>query len=99
VAYLNSAVIPKWLELLRALVPQVQIFAALVNPKSPIAEISTKDAQDAAQIAILAARYAIATSHEFRAFPAVGGLMSYGSSNSDGWYKVGVYAGRISQGR
>ena len=144
VAYLNSAVVPKRLELLHELVPQVTVFAALVNPKSPNAEISTKDAQDAArtlglqihivkastadeldtafatlaqfkagalliapdglfitnanQIAVLAARYGIPASHEFRVFPAAGGLMSYGGSNVEGLRQVGIYAGRILKG-
>jgi putative ABC transport system substrate-binding protein len=141
VAYLNSAVVPKRLELLHEVVPQVRIVAALINPRSPNAEISAKDAQEAArtlglemhllnastsleidmaferlvelkagalliapdglfnanasQIAVLAARHGIAASHEFRVFPDVGGLMSYGGGNLDGARQAGIYVGRI----
>jgi len=144
ISYSNSAIVPKRLELLRELVPQVQVFAALINPKSPNADISTRDTQDAAsklglqihilrastadeldkafatlvqvkagalliapdglfitnatQIAVLAARYGIPASHEFRSFPVAGGLMSYGGSNVDGWRQLGLYAGRILKG-
>ena len=120
------------------------MFAVLINPRSPNAEISARDARDAAhmlglrieilhastsgeidtafeklvqvgasallmapdglfinnasQIAVLAARHGIATSHEFRAFPLVGGLMSYGGSLTDGARQAGIYVGRILKG-
>jgi len=141
VALLGSAVMAKRLEQLHELVPEAAVVAALVNPKNPNAEISTKDAQDAArklglamhilsastadeldtvfatlallkaaalliapdgvfvtnanQIAVLAARYGIPASHEFRAFPDAGGLISYGGNAKDGARLAGVYVGRI----
>jgi putative tryptophan/tyrosine transport system substrate-binding protein len=144
IAFLNSAVVPKRLEMLSELVPKVKTFAALINPKSPNAEISTKDVLDAArtlglqihvlhassageidtaferlvqlkagalllapdgifnanvaQIAVLAARHAIATSHEFRLFPVAGGLMSYGGSNIEGSRQAALYVARILKG-
>jgi putative tryptophan/tyrosine transport system substrate-binding protein len=144
VAFLSSTVMAKRLEQLHELVPQATVVAALVNPKNPNAEISTKDAQDAArglglqihilkastadeldgvfatlaqlkagalliapdgvfiaganQIAVLSARYGIPASHEFRAFPAAGGLISYGSSARDGSRLAGIYVGRILKG-
>jgi putative ABC transport system substrate-binding protein len=144
VAYLNSAVVPKRLELLHEMVPQMRVVATLINPKNPNAQISTNDAQvaaralgleihvlnasteneidtaferlvevkagalligpdglfinNASQIAVLAARHGIAASHEFRVFPEVGGLMSYGGSGVDGQRQAGIYVGRILQG-
>jgi ABC-type uncharacterized transport system substrate-binding protein len=50
------------------------------------------------QLVNLASRYAIATTYADRQFPEVGGLMSYGSNNEDGWRQAGVYIGRILKG-
>jgi putative ABC transport system substrate-binding protein len=47
---LSSTVLGKRLELLRELVPQASVFVTLINPKSPNAEISTKDAYEAARV-------------------------------------------------
>ena len=144
VATLSSAVMAKRLELLHEIAPRADAFAALINPKNPSAEISTKEAQDAAhalgkkiqivhasteselepafatiaqlrvgglliapdglfiayatQVAALSLRHAIPASHERRAFPNAGGLMSYGASQEDGIRLAGVYTGRILKG-
>ena len=141
---LSSAVLAKRLELLRELAPQASVLTALINPKSPNAEISTRDAHEAArtlgqriqiltantasdlemvfatlaqlkgsalliapdgffismadQLATLATRHGIPASHERRAFPAAGGLMSYGASPLGGVRQAGVYVGRILRG-
>ena len=44
----------------------------------------------AAQVAALSVRHAIPASHERRAFPDAGGLMSYGSSQPDGMRLAGT---------
>ncbi len=50
------------------------------------------------QLAALASRHAIPTIYEFREFPDVGGLISYGPSLTDTWRKVGTYVGKILSG-
>jgi len=50
------------------------------------------------QVAKLSLRQAIPASHERRAFPDAGGLMSYGPSQADGIRLAGVYTGRVLKG-
>ena len=49
-------------------------------------------------IAALAARYAVPALHQWLEFPAAGGLMSYGTSNTDAHRQLGIYAGKILHG-
>jgi putative ABC transport system substrate-binding protein len=50
------------------------------------------------RLVALSARHAIATLYEFREFVEAGGLMSYGTVLRDGYYKGGIYVGRILKG-
>ena len=51
-----------------------------------------------AQLAILAARYALPAIYSQRLFVEVGGLMSYGTRFADNWRQVGVYTARVLKG-
>jgi ABC-type uncharacterized transport system substrate-binding protein len=50
------------------------------------------------QFAALAIHYRMPTMYPFPAFPAAGGLISYGPSLTDGYRQAGVYVGRILNG-
>ena len=51
-----------------------------------------------AQLAILAARYALPAIYSQRLFVEVGGLMSYGTRFADNWRQVGLYTARVLKG-
>jgi putative ABC transport system substrate-binding protein len=50
------------------------------------------------QIVVAAARYGVPTIYQFREFVDAGGLISLGSSITDGYRLIGSYTGRILKG-
>jgi putative ABC transport system substrate-binding protein len=50
------------------------------------------------QLAALTVRHAVPAIYQYRPFVAAGGLLSYGSDETDYYHLVGVYAGRILKG-
>jgi putative ABC transport system substrate-binding protein len=75
-------------------------FAAIAQKRIDAVLIATDllFTQNSDQIVALAARHAVPVMHYLREYAAAGGLISYGTSFSEGYRQVGVYTGRILKG-
>jgi putative ABC transport system substrate-binding protein len=76
------------------------VFASVVQLKAAALIISpaTSFVGRSEQLATLAIRYKVPAIYQYRPFAAAGGLMSYGSDETEYYHLVGIYAGRILKG-
>jgi putative ABC transport system substrate-binding protein len=70
---------------------QMRVDALVMNPGPLFINRS-------AQLVTLATHHHLPAIYPFRENAEIGGLMSYGSSNADGYRQLGVYTGRILRG-
>jgi putative ABC transport system substrate-binding protein len=77
-----------------------QVFASLGQQHAGALIVSADPffASKREHLVALAARHAIPTLYEIREFVEAGGLMSYGTVLTDGYYKGGNYVGQVLKG-
>src|SRR6516164_809230 len=75
-------------------------FADLVQQRADALQVSSDGylLTHPDQIVALAERHAIPAIYAWPQYPAVGGLMSYGTNIRDAWRQAGIYTGRILKG-
>ena len=76
------------------------VFATLVQMRADALVISSDSrfTSRAEELAALALRHRVPAIYQYPEFTAAGGLMSYGGSIWDSYYRAGVYVGRILKG-
>ena len=77
-----------------------QVFASLAQQHADALFVSADPffASKREHLVALAAQHAMPATYEFREFVEAGGLMSYGTVLSDGFYKGGNYVGKVLKG-
>jgi putative tryptophan/tyrosine transport system substrate-binding protein len=76
-------------------------FASLVEKRSEVLLVSPSDffSSHRTQIVAQAAQHRVPALYFERDYAEVGGLMSYGESNPEQYRQLGIYAGRILNGK
>ena len=76
-------------------------FVSLVEKRSEVLLVSPSSlfSSNRMQIVALAAQYRVPALYFERDYADVGGLMSYGANNPDQYRQLGIYAGRILNGK
>ena len=76
------------------------VFATLLQMRADALLISSDSlfTSRAEELAALALRHRVPAIYQYPEFTAAGGLMSYGGSIWDSYYRAGVYVGRILKG-
>ena len=77
-----------------------QVFVSLAQQRADALFVSADPffASKREHLVALAAQHAMPATYEFREFVEAGGLMSYGTVLSDGFYKGGNYIGKVLKG-
>jgi putative ABC transport system substrate-binding protein len=77
-----------------------QVFTSLARQRADALFVSADPffASKREHLVALAAEHALPATYEFREFVEAGGLMSYGTVLSDGFYKGGNYVGKVLKG-
>jgi putative tryptophan/tyrosine transport system substrate-binding protein len=77
-----------------------QVFASFAEHRANALLVSADPlfASKGPRLVALAAQYSVPAIYEFREFVEAGGLISYGTILSDGYYRGGHYVGRVLKG-
>src|SRR5262245_32670529 len=96
----NVAIEWRWAEGQYDRLPVAAVFATLLQMRADALVISSDSlfTSRAEELAALALRHRVPAIYQYPEFTAAGGLMSYGGSIWDSYYRAGVYVGRILKG-